>query len=359
MKFYLLAAAATIVSVNGFAQRVPAEKLLHTSGATTTHINSTAKATGFGSTDTLSNIAAGSQLELYAAGTTPDSGYAIGMNAYGDMGWAERYDINSTDSSVQVTGIIATFGGTVSDTSTNTVNFRVWGVGPQEPSDLAGANYSNSGFPTGYIDSFFSAFNQLGIGTTKAFMFFTPSIPIASSFFVGYELNYDLFNMKGDTIGLYSSVNNARTLPVYVAVDSTDTLINNINVTEYADGSWHDDATDAYLLHIDLAIFPIVTIGQPTAVKNITRNGLTFFGNYPNPAVNSTNVQFALADATDVTIQVMDMSGHTLSTISNPSMSVGSHVVAIPTSDLAAGDYLYLVHTGNGDGVASKFTVLK
>ena len=99
---------------------------------------------------------------------------------------------------------------------------------------------------------------------------------------------------------------------------------------------------------------------MPSAsISGVTRKDLTFFGNYPNPAVNSTNIKFSLAAATDVTIYITDMSGRTINTISQAGLAAGEHTVPVSTENMPAGNYIYLVRTGTGSGIASKLTVAK
>jgi hypothetical protein len=55
----------------------------------------------------------------------------------------------------------------------------------------------------------------------------------------------------------------------------------------------------------------------------------------------------------------MDMTGHSINTISESGLSAGEHIVPVNTSALPAGNYLYIIHTSGGDGIASKMTVIK
>ena len=135
-------------------------------------------------------------------------------------------------------------------------------------------------------------------------------------------------------------------------------MINVQNATMESDNTWYDNYTQNDSLYNDLAIFPIVKIGGPTSV-GITKKNLTFFGNYPNPATDQTNIRFSLAAGTDVTIQVMDMTGKTLKIITQNKLAAGEHIIPVDISGFAAGNYLYLVHTADGAGVASELTVLK
>jgi hypothetical protein len=58
-----------------------------------------------------------------------DSGLVFGMNPMGDKGWAERFVVVGTDSTISVLGVVAGFGGTYNTASTRTVDFKVWKQG--------------------------------------------------------------------------------------------------------------------------------------------------------------------------------------------------------------------------------------
>lgn len=333
------------------------------------HSHATTRTTAFGDTRTLTNINASDSLTVYTYGQ--DSGYVTGTNAFGDLGFAERYDINGTttsDSSVVVIGVMAQFGGHVSPTSTQSINFKIWGLSNKVAvtSSLA---YNN--FPMNGLDTLTVLTPYLGMGPTvdtmKSYFFPRRTDTIQGSFFVGYNMSYS-FSSITDTFGLYSTLNGARTAPWYqvtphVSTGSADTVydtvINVQNATLWSDNIWHENYTQNDSIKNNLAIFPIVIIGHPTGISSVTKNSLTFFGNYPNPASDYTNVKFSLARNADVTIKLMDLLGRTLNTVSLKAQGVGEHLVTLPTTNLAAGNYIYSIITSTGDAIASQLSVVK
>ncbi len=381
-KLFILAIALSI-NIVAFAQRVIHTRAtdinsINNSGFIFGQNNSNARITAVGDTLVLSNIpAADTPLVIYSAGIS-DSGYLTGTDIYGDQGFAERYDINGSDSSVIVIGVVALFNGTVSPSSAKTITFNAWNVGAPL---VVSATFEYSGFPGTGIDSLVVPITQLGIGTAtdtiKTFLFpnFTPDT-VQSSFFVGYTINYNFATLNGDTLGLACSTNGTRTSAVYDTTTYTDSVVNSTgtadsaiyvldtvvnvqNTTQWSDYSWHDNYTDNDSLFNVLAIYPIVYINSATGIKGVTRKDLTFFGNYPNPAVNSTNIKFSLLHNASVTIQIMDMKGGVIGTINNTNLSIGEHIIPVNTSGMPSGDYLYFIHTSGGDGIASKMTVLR
>jgi len=360
-KVFLLTIAAG-VSVSGFAQRAKTTHAttIRTVNTTPAAISgTTARTTAVGDTTILENISGTDTLIIYRAGSTLDSGFVTGMDNYGDRGYAERYDFNGTDSSLEVIGVIAEFGGVVNPASTKTVHFKIWDVSAQVPIT---STLLYSGFPNNVLDSAVVPVTELGIAATgdsiKEYLFPVSTGALSSSFYVGYDINYDATNFGGDTIGLVTSLNGERTSPI-AYLSGADTIINVQNATQFSDFSWNDNATENFQIFNNLFIFPVVIVHGPTGVSSVTKNGLTFFGNYPNPAVNSTNIKFSLATATDVTIQVTDMTGRVINTINQNNLAAGDHIIPVTTSALPSGDYLYLVHTAQGGNLAGKMSVIK
>ena len=328
-----------------------------------------AKTTAVGDTVTLRNIAASDTLVIYSLATSTDSGYVTGTNAYGDMGFAEKYDFNGNDSSMRIIGVMAQFAGKINAASTKSVNFKVWDVSSQVA--ITGS-LAYDGFPHNSFDTLTVPVTQLGIGpvsdTMKTFFFANSTDTLNGAFYIGYDMSYNYATLLGDTLGLASSKDGHRTDPLYKVIinvsdltgDTTrDTVIYVQNATQWSDNTWHENYTDNDSIFNNLAIYPIVIIGQPTGVKNVTRNNLSFYGNFPNPAVNSTNIQFSLSKNADVSIQVMDMKAHVLRTLLLKSQNAGQHIVPLETDMLPSGNYIYLIRTSDNDGVAGQMTVIR
>ncbi len=355
----LLIFAATLSTVS-FAQR-------HAARTHNTINPLAARTTAVGDTLTLRNVTSADTLTIYSYGT--DSGYTTGPNVYGDMGFAERYTINGADSSVKIIGVMSRFGGKVNPASTRSINFKIWGLSDQVAvtSSLA---YNN--FPLSGLDTLTVPVTQLGIGattdTTKSFFFALPTDTIQGAFFVGYDMTYNFNTLNGDTFALYNTLDGERNGAMYTIVtnidlfteDTTyDTVMNVQNATLWSDNNWHDNYTQNDSIANNLAIYPIVIIGHPTGINSVTRNNLTFFGNYPNPANEFTNVKFSLAKNADVTLKLMNLQGQLINTIVLKGQSSGEHVINLPTNNLAAGNYVYSIITSSGDAIASQLSVIR
>ena len=306
----------------------------------------------------LTNLHTTDSLKLYYASSHTDSGFFAGTNGYGFTAFAERYDFNGADSSIEILGVLSLFGGTVNPASTKTLTFRAWNVGPVATSSRPTLSFS--GFPGTQLDSVNVGITHLGITDTSvsytAHYFTTPTAYLTTSFFVGYSINYNFSALAGDTIGLYTSKIGQRTSNI-INISGGDTTVNDVNVT-FDTSFWYDNGYNLKTNN-NYLIFPIVNTKSSLGFKGVTRNDFTFFGNYPNPAVNSTNIKFSLAKSTDVTIVITDMSGRTINTITQSDLGIGEHIIPVETNNMAPGNYIYAIHTAAGDGIASTMTVVK
>ncbi len=295
-----------------------------------------------------------------------DEGYTFGTNIVNDMGYAELYDVNVPgDTTIQILGLLSAWHGIVQPGSAKYVTFKVWG----QDNTLYLQNDSNyiQGFPGAAKYSQSMPITQLQVGnytspdTIPVITWFTsPVTHVTNSFFVGSEINYNWNTIAGDTITLDATPQGNA---VGVGQHHPDlslpgsTVYTPRNAIEVTSGTWQDCFYD-YGYKVNLSIIPIIQYKHPLGI-GITKNNLTFFGNYPNPATNYTNISFALKNAADVTITIMDMQGKSIGIIQRPSLNAGAHAVQVQTAGMAAGNYIYMVRTSDGDGMAGRLTVTR
>lgn len=111
--------------------------------------------------------------------------------------------------------------------------------------------------------------------------------------------------------------------------------------------------------NLDLMIWPVVSIPTSGTIA-YTKGSVSLYAASPNPANNTVNINFSLANASKVEIEVIDITGKTVKTIKNNETfsSNGKHSVAIDVTNLESGSYFYSINA-NGTKMFSKFVVTK
>jgi hypothetical protein len=88
--------------------------------------------------------------------------------------------------------------------------------------------------------------------------------------------------------------------------------------------------------------------GQVNAVADIVRmNGYELGQNYPNPMHNSSDVVVTVPEESLVTLQLVDLTGHVVRTVTAERMSQGLHTVTIDATGLPSGTYYYILTSGS------------
>ncbi|HXS38054.1 MAG TPA: T9SS type A sorting domain-containing protein [Flavipsychrobacter sp.] len=311
-------------------------------------------------------------------------GFYTGMNKDNLNGYAECYDpgvgtLITGDTAWQIVGVLSLWYGDITSGAT-TVTINVWPIDTLTIEGL-GTGDSVTGYPASTpITSQDVSVTSLNIDNSGGhndlvtpIMFTTPANHVFYPFFVGYTMTYDWNALLGDTVALRSThqgaganvttyfYNKSNSSGTYRMFHSRNAYNDPNSITSAPNtitgSTWHDFAVSG-LKPLNLSIVPIIVQYNATSVNAITRNNLTFFGNYPNPAINNTNIKYSLKNGADVSVLVMDMTGRVINTIKQPSQTAGEHIVTVQTANMPAGDYLYEVTTNDGS-MAGKFTVAK
>jgi flagellar hook assembly protein FlgD len=94
-----------------------------------------------------------------------------------------------------------------------------------------------------------------------------------------------------------------------------------------------------------------------TGVNDFTKNqSFEVSQNYPNPAVNSTVVGINLQETSDVSLEIVNLTGQLVKSIDLGRTSAGVTNVTIDISDLSSGIYYYTV-SANDEQITNKLIV--
>lgn len=190
----------------------------------------------------------------------------------------------------------------------------------------------------------------------------------ASEDFDGDDVTYAwaLYN-AADTSLVVELPSNSEAADAMITIPGTavDGLLDGagLAVGESADFVWNvlvSDGSDTLGVHGSygnfgddfMPIYRSITLTRGVVVSNEVINGVpTEFAlqqNYPNPFNPSTNINFALPQASKVTLTVYDMLGRKVATLINgEQLQAANHSVKFDASALASGMYIYRIEAGS------------
>ncbi len=368
--FLFTAALAAFSTVQAQQKRIVQQPELNSRLTATVDIAS--KTAANGDTIVRSNITSADTPTFYVTDFVAplDSGYLTGYNAVGSKAYAELYRINNAgtpDSSISVIGMYTYLYGRASANSTKNVVLTAWSSGQPTNPVPSRPRIFFSGKPDAVIGSrsiplkAFSASLTAGGRINKdTFIFFqTPSTYTNRSFYAGIQLpNYNWSNLAGDTAILISTQDGERRSNSYGYISGQDTTYLMQNVVQQSNNTWVDFYQEhPFGIAFHLYALPIIKIRITSAVSGVTKNELTVHGTFPNPAANNSNLKLTLASATNVTVDLMDLTGRKVRQIHSGNLGAGVAELPIQTSDLANGNYILMIRTAKGDGMGLQMTV--
>ncbi len=80
---------------------------------------------------------------------------------------------------------------------------------------------------------------------------------------------------------------------------------------------------------------------------------------YPNPFAGATTLGFALPEATEVTLEVLDVRGRRVALLAEGAREAGRHTAALDASGLPSGTYLVRLRTEQGHAATQRITLLR
>lgn len=107
----------------------------------------------------------------------------------------------------------------------------------------------------------------------------------------------------------------------------------------------------------DALIFPIIQTGN-SVTENLTINGLTINSISPNPASDFADFNLILDETTNISIDLVNVTGQTVLTFSKENCASGEHHFNLDLSNISSGSYYYLIRT-NSTKFGGKLNIVK
>jgi hypothetical protein len=111
------------------------------------------------------------------------------------------------------------------------------------------------------------------------------------------------------------------------------------------------DPSNQIVLKEGTTVVGITEHPQPGTKMNLAQNS-------PNPASNSTRIEFWLQEAANVTLSLKDVTGKTITTPVNEFRQAGKYETMVDCSTLEPGMYFYTL-TSNGISLTKKLIISK
>lgn len=258
-------------------------------------------------------------------------GYLAGTNSYGDLQKAEKYTL-------------ATYGltGPAVVSSVSAYIGKKSGAGT-----ITAKIYADNSGAVGTLLGTSSTVSVSSVNTSSltTFTFTTPATVTGTAFYASIDLS-NVTASAGDTIAIVST--------------STCTANGSGAWEQQSSNSWYQftDATNSWgsTATMDLFIFPTVT-AQTVGIKENAGN-ISSISLYPNPAKNDVTINYSLNTPGNVEIEIFDVTGKVVKTVSASNMQAGDHANKVDVSAFEAGVYLCSIKAEGGKSFA-RFVVTK
>jgi hypothetical protein len=333
--YTLVAAFAVVLSANAQNKQVSTSTPMSTVGFPAISAERTV-------TDTLAGPSWASATAAPTLIGATVGGYVVGNNGYGDQAKVQAF-IN-TIGTVGVEGALIWFGAKESDAGSSAgskVTIKEYSLNGPGTAD-AGAVTSAPNTVNRSADLLFSDLdtaNTFALGTNIV-MFATPRVETGD-----FAIGVDFTTLAaGDTVGIICS-------------SDGDAGGSELTWEKWDTGAWYSMLA-AWPLDIDFLIWALVD-NNPTGIEEGFLNGARLSQNMPNPATNSTTINYELQNENqNVSIMLFDVTGKLVQTINEGTRPAGKYSVKLETSNLEAGIYYYALNAGKGR-IAKKMTIVK
>jgi hypothetical protein len=251
-----------------------------------------------------------------------NGGYVAGVNGYGDLAKAQEFPVTN---GYDIEGFLVWVGKKEIVGTADDVTAALYDM------DGTGNTAAGTGPAPGTVVVSVTLNMDTDVDTAGDF---TPAMfttPIAR--WTDYAVGLDFSNMD-DTLGIVHS-------------NDGDANNNELAWEQWSDGSWYTFLnTSGWGMDLALAFLPVVDMGSTDIQEHDFVNGIRM-ESYPNPAVNNVTVDFEILETSDVTLNILDMSGRIVKTVELGSKTQGAYNINVSTENLESGMYFYMLEAGN------------
>ncbi|MCF8298436.1 MAG: T9SS type A sorting domain-containing protein, partial [Saprospiraceae bacterium] len=180
---------------------------------------------------------------------------------------------------------------------------------------------------------------------------FSPSVPIFEDFAI--HIDFTDFIANDDTIGFVCGADGTGTgisIPDYTMFKFKSTFSGNYY--------WSDISFFHSGLNVCLAIWPVVDESTADIGGDYFVNGIKLGQNFPNPGINSTQIEYELETNSEVTIEIFNQKGAKVIELNEGNKTRGKHSTTIELSNFSSGIYYYSLKAGK-NRLTKKMSITK
>jgi len=158
-----------------------------------------------------------------------------------------------------------------------------------------------------------------------------------------YEENYpDAFNTSNNSQAILKYDNDKIAAVAKTGIFPGGSETGSVILTGFPFETIYDESQQMDFAGRILNYFGIIETSISKEESKIIRN-FTLYGNYPNPFNPGTTFHFAIPAQGHVDIDIFDMLGRKISSLSGENLAAGEHKITYDGSHLASGTYFYII----------------
>ncbi len=249
-----------------------------------------------------------------------NGGFVAGINTYLDLAKAQEYTPTQT---YNVEGGLMLFpvkGDNQTPATNGSIDFNLWSFTDDSPD--------------GILASHTILYDDIDTTAYTVAMFDT-AVTVNEHYVVGIDMT-NCFE------------NDTTILSVFSLITTTDGDAGGsaLSWEMWSDGVWHTILEAWQGLDIDFAIFPVVDMDVIGINEMEFIDGVKL-ATYPNPATNFITLDYEVANASDVVINIVDARGQRVMTLNEGFQGIGQHSTKADVSALAEGNYFVAIEAGS------------